>query len=271
MTLSTVHDKGRRRRTRDELAQLDRQILEVLREDNPQSVRHVFYRMTDPRLRESVEKSDAGYRHVQYRIAELRRAGRLPYGWISDATRRGYFVHTFASRADFIRRMAGLYRGDLWRFSDTHIEVWCESRSLAGVLQDDCEELAVPLYPCGGFSSITLAYDAASLINAAAAHKPRGALIYYIGDYDAAGVLIDVALERELRKHLDSSIDMRFVRLGINESQVLAYDLPTKPRKKTDKRALHVAYSVEAEALPAATMRSLLREAVESHLPQGAL
>ena len=50
---------------------------DVLREDHPQSVRHVFYRMTDPRLEEPVEKSDHGYRHVQDRLKKLRRAGRI--------------------------------------------------------------------------------------------------------------------------------------------------------------------------------------------------
>ena len=40
----------RRRRTKAELDQLDEQIYEVLYDDKPQSVRHIFYRMTDPRL-----------------------------------------------------------------------------------------------------------------------------------------------------------------------------------------------------------------------------
>jgi hypothetical protein len=40
--------------------------------------------MTDPRLPGPIEKSDRGYRHVQRRVLELRRSGRLPYGWISD-------------------------------------------------------------------------------------------------------------------------------------------------------------------------------------------
>lgn len=33
------------RRTKDRTTQLDDQIIAVLREDHPQSVRHVFYRM----------------------------------------------------------------------------------------------------------------------------------------------------------------------------------------------------------------------------------
>src|SRR6266478_3106773 len=93
----------RERRSRDRLDQLDRQILDVLRVDHPQSVRHVFYRMTDPRLPEPVEKSDRGYRHVQDRCVKLRRSGVLPYGWITDATRRGYFTNTYCNAQDFLR------------------------------------------------------------------------------------------------------------------------------------------------------------------------
>lgn len=70
----------RRRRTRDQVAALDRQIIDVLRADHPQSVRHVFYRMTDPRLAEPVEKSDNGYQQVQARLVKLRREGAVPYG-----------------------------------------------------------------------------------------------------------------------------------------------------------------------------------------------
>ena len=133
--------------------------------DHPQSVRHVFYRMTDPRLPEPVQKSDRGYRHVQDRVVKLRRAGKLPYGWITDATRRGYFTPTYRGAADFLDSMKGLYRADLWQQSDFYCEVWVESRSIAGIIQQDCEDLAVSLYPAGGFSSITLAYEAAKDIN----------------------------------------------------------------------------------------------------------
>src|SRR5215207_631223 len=94
----------RRRRTKAQTNQLDRQIIAVLAEDHPQSVRHVFYRMTNPRLPEPVEKSDQGYAQVQDRIVKLRRSGVLPYGWITDATRRGYFTDTFFGADDFVRR-----------------------------------------------------------------------------------------------------------------------------------------------------------------------
>lgn len=259
----------RERRTNAQQQQLDAQIIADLALDHPQSVRHVFYRMTNPRLPEPVEKSDRGYRHVQHRVTELRRSGLLPYGWITDASRRGYFVDTFGGASDFIRRMSGLYRADLWRDSAFHVEVWAESRSIAGVIQADCEELAVALYPCGGFSSITLAYEAAQYISAVTQAQDKQAVVLYIGDYDPAGVLIDRALENELRTHLTCEIE--FIRLAVTEQQIADYDLPMKPRKVTDRRALHIGVAVEAEAMPAAVLRQLLRDAVDAYLPAHAL
>lgn len=272
MTSTEIYRAGtikRDRRTNARVDQLDRQIIEVLREDNPQSVRHVFYRMTNPRLPEPVEKSERGYRHVQDRLVKLRRSGRVPFNWITDSTRRGHFTPTYRSEAEFLRSVKSLYRADLWQQSEYYCEVWTESRSLAGTIEDLCRELAVSLYPAGGFSSITLAYESAEAINHHAAGKP--AVIFYIGDYDPAGVLIDVALERELREHLDPDIDLHFSRIAITEEQIAQYDLPSKPRKATDLRSPHIRDTVEAEAMPAHILRDLLRTNIESLLPERAL
>jgi len=259
----------RDRRTKDQMNQLDKQILEVLGDDHPQSVRHVFYRMTDPRLPEPVEKSDRGYRHVQDRCVKLRRAGLIPYNWIADMSRQGYFVNVFDDAGDFLRSMSGLYRADLWRDSEYRCEVWAESRSIASVLLADCKELAVDLFPCGGFSSLSFVHAAAQQHNQSQDARPL--VVFYIGDLDPAGVLIDVSLKRELREHLRHDIALDFRRIGINEEQVELYDLPTKPRKDSDKRSQQITYSVEAEAMPACDLRAILRLEVEDLLPEGAL
>jgi hypothetical protein len=133
-----------------------------------------------------------------------------------------------------------------------------------------CEELAVSLYPAGGFSSITFAYEAADFIRWDVEDSVKTANVIYIGDYDPAGVLIDQSLEKELREHL-GDIDLEFHRLAITEEQIAEFDLPTKPRKETDRRAQHVLATVEAEAMPAHILRQMLRDRIESFLPPGAL
>lgn len=257
------------RRTKAELEQLDQQILDVLQADHPQSVRHVFYRMTDPRLPEPVEKSDRGYRHVQDRCAKMRKAGKMPYGWIADMSRRGYYVSTFDGAGDFLRRMRGLYRADLWRDADYRCEVWCESRSIASVIQNDCDEFAVDLFPAGGFASLSFIHGCAEAHNDTGDTRPL--VILYVGDYDPAGVLIDQSIESGLRQHLHEDIALIFNRIAINEHQIERYDLPTKPRKATDRRSLHVAETVEAEAMPANLLRGILRTEIEALLPPAAL
>lgn len=269
MTYRAGHIK-RRRRTKEQVQQLDQQIINVLAEDHPQSVRHVFYRMTDPRLPEPVEKSDRGYNQVQNRVKLLRRADRIPYGWIADSTRMGWHTNTYSSPADFIRSHAHAYRADLWADSDWYVEVWVESRSIAGVIQDVCQELAVSLYPCGGFASITLAYEAAQEIRNTHRYTGRQPLILFIGDHDPAGVLIDQALEKELRKHLRDT-PLLFERIAVTEEQIVDWGLPAKPRKKGDKRALHITETVEAEAIPARVLRDLVRDQIDAMLPDHAL
>ena len=96
-------------------------------------------------------------------------------------------------------------------------------------------------------------------------------MVLYLGDLDPAGVLIDVALQKELREHLRNDIELSFKRIAINEEQVEAYGLPTKPRKDGDKRSLQLGYTVEAEAMPARDLRGILRVEVEMLLPDDAL
>jgi hypothetical protein len=259
----------RRRRTRAQVEQLEQQIYDVLGADHPQSVRHVFYRMTDPRLPEPVDKTERGYDQIVNRLTIMRRNGVIPYGWITDATRRGYHVATYDGAGDFIRSVAGLYRANIWNNSDNYVEVWTESRSIAGVIQNDCEELAVSLYPAGGFSSLTLCYEAAGFIEAETDYGEKAAHVLYIGDYDPAGVLIDQQIERELLQHLD--VDLTFHRLAVNPDQITALGLPTKPRKATDRRARHIREAVEAESIPAGHLRKLLRRKIESFMPTRAL
>lgn len=260
----------RERRTNDRMTLLDDQIIAMLAEDHPQSVRHLSYRMTDPRLAEPVEKSDRGYRHMQdHRCVKLLRSGCIPYGWIADLSRRGYCVNTYDSAAEFLRTMSGYYRGNLWRDAESRCEVWAQSRSIAFVLLKDCNELAVALYPCGGFSSLSFVHAPAELHNGLGDDPPL--VVLYIGDFDPAGVLIDKALERELPEDLEPNMKLLFQRIAIKEDQVQEFDLPTKPRKVSDKRSQHVTYTAEAEAMPAADLRAILRVEVEALLPEGAL
>lgn len=116
---------------------------------------------------------------------------------------------------------------------------------------------------------MTFVHEAAMQHNNSDDERPLQ--IFYIGDYDPAGLLIDRSLERELRKHLNPGIEMHFHRIGITPEQISEYDLPSKPRKKSEKRIPDIKMTVEAEAMPASLMRKILRKHVEALLPTNAL
>lgn len=257
------------RSTASQIEQLRQQIIEVLDEDHPQSVRHVFYRLTNPRLPFPVPKTENGYRQVGRELVKMRQTGIIPFDWISDSTRVGYHVNSFENAAEFISSMASQYRAQTWNELPAFPEVWCESRSLAGVLRPLCREYGISLYPAGGFSSLTFIWEAAQELNRTA--RDRTVHVLYAGDFDPAGVLIDTDIQRKLRQHLCADINLQFERIGITAQQVEEYDLPTKPRKEGERRAGHITATVEAEAMPAEVMRALFRDRINALLPPGHL
>jgi hypothetical protein len=244
-------------------AEIEQQISAVLEADHPQSVRHVYYRVCS-RENPLIEKTESGYRRVQSRTVIMRRAETLPYEWIVDLSRAGYYTPTYANVSEYLMETQAGYHWDLWQESDHYCEVWCESRSIAAVLLPVCRELRVSLYPAGGFTSLTLAFEAASGINAANPQK-KPVSIFYFGDWDAQGEQIPKKIRKEIRKHLDPGIKLEFVVLGLNAQQVKQYKLPRKPGKQGRR------WSVEAEALPAHILRELFRTAIETLLPPRAL
>ena len=221
--------------------------------------------MTDSQLPEPVEKSNGrGYTAVQRQLVKMRRCRIIPFGWIVDHTRRGYFVNTYGDPAAAVEEAANLYRRSIWDQTETYVEVWCESRSIAGVLEQETNRYAVPLYPSGGFASLSLIYQAADFMESAAQGRPIH--ILYVGDFDPSGVLIDRKIEDELRQHLPNTVDLTFHRLAVTQEQIDLMGLPTKPTN--DRRGGWEGGTVEAEAIPAGEMRRILRTAIERFIPR---
>lgn len=253
--------KKRSRLTNAEIGTLERLILNEVRQEHPQTVRHVFYRLCHL---DEVGKSESGYRRIQRLVLKLRKEKRLPYHWISDGTRYRMKPRTFDSMEDAISDTAQFYRRSLWRDSDVYVEVWCESDSIAGVLSPITSQYDISLMSSRGFSSHTFLYQSA--IEMSEMGKP--AFVYYVGDWDPSGQLIGQHVISQLRKFAPD-VDIDFERLLINPDQITEFDLPAKPVKKNshshnfrDNRA------VEAEAMPAGQTREILEDAILRHVSE---
>ena len=248
------------RRTKAEIQAICDAGHEVLADDNPQSVRHVFYRLCEPPYR-LLPKLESGYRVIKRKLLEMREDRRVPWSWVSDGTRWRRVDQAFDTVAEAIRFTAETYRRNLWGRTPVYVEVWCESDSIAGVLIEETKRYNVPLMVSRGFSSRTYLHHAAKEIEA----QDRPAHLYYIGDWDPSGKLIPEVIEGTIKRFAPSA-DIKFHRLLVTPEQIKAWNLPTKPPKKTTHAKNFEGGTVEAEAIPARLTRQLLREAIESHL-----
>ena len=139
----------------------------------------------------------------------------------------------------------------------------CEKDALAGVLYDVTEEYDVPLMVSRGYSSITYLHEAGEAIRAVG--KP--AFIYYFGDHDPSGVDIPRKIEAGLRAAAGDAVPITFSRAAVTPEQIARWNPPTRPTKASDSRAKGFAGdSVELDAIPAPTLREIVRGCIERHL-----
>ena len=246
------------------MARMDVALLEILAADHPQTVRGTFYQAT---VRGIVDKTEAGYRTVQRALVLLRERGLLPYGYIADSTRWMRKPRSFDGLEDALRDSWRHYRRALWTSQRVNVEVWVEKDALAGVLYEVTQEWDVPLMVTRGYSSLSFLYECAASI--AASEKPT--CIYQFGDYDPSGEDIARGVERKLRKYAPDA-EIRFERVAVTPEQITKWNLPSRPTKNTDSRSKNFkGESVELDAIPARTLKALVRACIERHVDEDIL
>jgi hypothetical protein len=256
------------------MAELRAGLYAIVAADQPMTVRQVFYRASVAGL---IGKTEAEYQNVVGRLLlEMRRAGELPYSWISDNTRWMRKPRTYNGLADFIERHQHAYRRDLWAESDAYVEVWLEKEALAGVVLDVTAEYDVPLMVSRGFASESYLYSAADAIADQLAAGKQQAVIYYFGDFDPSGLHISNSIEKGLRRLCPQMLRgfdpemLVFERTAVNEGQIHQWELPTRPTKRAGnshaKDWPDGRPSVELDALPPSELRALVRLCIEQHV-----
>lgn len=249
----------------DEMEERARFLIDYAEQHGPVTVRQLFYAATVAGL-PGIDKSEGGYTKVQVQVLDLRRAGRLPYSAISDATRYMRKPQTFDGWEQALEDTARFYRKALWAESHEAVEIWLEKSALAGVLYPVTSEYDVPLMPTGGYSSETFAYGAVSAL----CGSGKTLVIYALYDFDRSGQDAALSLREKVERFgTDLDVPVRFKQLGLSYEQVKDMALPTRPAKRTsvaDQR-WPFDFAAELDAIPPDRMRRMVKKAIESHLP----
>jgi hypothetical protein len=253
--------RSRSRSTKAE-AEVRRETLRnIVEAGRPMTVRQVFYQATVIGL---VEKAETGYKKVQTDLTVMRKAGDLPYSWLTDNTRWQRKPDSYGSIEEALQETAKFYRKDLWRAADSYVEIWLEKDALSGVIYPVTKEYDVPLMVARGYASLSFLHSAAEAINdlLVPAH------IYHLGDFDPSGVNAAAKIEETLRE-LAPDAEIHFERIAVTPAQIEHWRLPSRPTKGTDTRAKSFGsdVSVELDAINPNDLRGLVRLCIEQHLP----
>jgi len=252
------------RRTNAELAAIDNTLMAIADAEKPISVRGLFYRMVSRGL---VPKTDHGenngYGVVQRQVLKLRRAGVMPWSWITDGTRLRLKPTTYTSAEKALDDIARNYRRALWADQGAHVEIWTEKDAIRGVIYPVTAQYDVPLMIARGQSSDTFIYRSAEDIN----DDGKPTFIYQLGDHDRDGVRAWNAIARKLRGFVDDDIELTFERIAVTPEQITEYDLLTRP----DKTDSGFGPCVEVDAIESPELRRLVGDAIERHIDQEAL
>ena len=263
MTAAPVYQSPirRTRATKAEVEARREALLDIIEAGRPMTVRQVFYQAT---VRGLVEKAESGYGKIQTDLTRMRRAGELPYNWLADNTRWQRKPRTFSGVEEALKATAAFYRKNLWADADCYVEIWLEKDALSGVIYPVTSMYDVPLMVARGYASLSFLHTAAEYIDS----LDVPAYIYHLGDFDPSGVNAGEKIEETLRE-LAPDADIYFERIAVTPAQINAWDLPTRPTKTSDTRSKGFGnISVELDAIEPNTLRNLVQETIEQHLPQ---
>ena len=107
----------RHRRSKVEIETIKTAIQEVLADENPMTVRQVFYRLVSLG---TIDKTEAEYKTTVCRLlTDMRRNGEIPYRWIADNTRWMRKPETYSNLEQAVQETAQFYRRRLWEFFES--------------------------------------------------------------------------------------------------------------------------------------------------------
>jgi len=246
-------------------------LREIVEEQQPMTVRQVFYRAV---VKGWVEKTETGYGFVQRDLVRMRWDGDLPFNWIEDRTREAIGSQGYNESVDefwdgIFDDIPTRYFRDMLADYEWSIQVWLEKEALCGIFEPICQRWDVPLYPARGYSSLTMIHDAAKDLE----RKDRPARVLHFGDYDPSGQNAILTVQRDLQRLAPKTdkLGLEFQIVAVTPEQIQELALPTRPTKKSDTRAWTFGdESVELDAIEPDVLRQIINDILEAQFPEGA-
>lgn len=253
-----------KRRSKKEMQSLLNATLKAL-DDEPgaMTIRHLCYVMES---RGYIEKTERAFKTYDGHLVNWRRQGLIPWNAFVDNTRWYYGSVVYDGLEEALRQSQNAYRRNLWADLPVYVEIWTEKDAIAGILLEEADVYGVQVLPLRGFASLSMLHNAAATFRQMA-RRGKEVYVYYFGDHDPSGRLIDPSALRSLEEDFGAAVN--FERVALTEDQIEVYNLPTRPTKESNHSKNFKGRSVEIDALAMDVLRSLVDRAISQHLPPG--
>jgi hypothetical protein len=134
-------------------------------------------------------------------LMDLRKAGLIPWDWLTDETRDISVWQYAGTAAAYLRDSVDMVRLDLWGGEEPPLII-CESRAVKGALEDLAAQYLVPISATGGQCGGFTVTDIVPLL------RDRRHVLY-IGDYELQGPAdqIEQNTKRYIEEHAQRLFD----------------------------------------------------------------
>jgi hypothetical protein len=249
------------------------EVLHQLESYWPLTLRQVYYRLVASLL---IENAQSEYARLSRLLVKARLDGLVPWEAMEDRARSTLPSAGWKDWSDFVSCelddfLTG-FRRHLIQSQDVALEVWLEKDALSRIVQQTAFPYCVPVVVARGFSSVSYLHECRKRIEAHAALGKRTEILYF-GDQDPSGWEMLPSMLTTLQAEMGLGDLVTGIRCALTPELVEQYDLPRDPAafKPTDTRARKYMeqfgdLAVELDALPPATLESIIRESIESRL-----
>ncbi len=244
------------------------------------SNRQLYYQLVSRGLlideKGEVANADPIYKKICNVINDLKYNGILDWDMFEDRSRPTHKNYTEESVEGAIERTIYSYNLDKLQDQDVYIEVWIEKDALTGVFKPICNEYDIRLVTNKGYTSSSFIYQAFTRFNLEIANGKKVHILYF-GDHDPSGIDMIRDIRDRSEEFLENCDDLDIIdikenfevkQIGLNHQQVLKYNPPENPAKKTDprykqyKKRFGFETSWEVDALEPSVLVKLTKKAI---------
>ncbi|HWK28077.1 MAG TPA: hypothetical protein VNS09_16045 [Solirubrobacter sp.] len=232
----------------------------------PLTCRQVFYILVGAF---EFAKTENAYANLCEHLVRARRARMIPFDALRDDGAVVMAERWFDGPVGFwdhVGRQVRAYERDKQTGQAYYVELWCEARGMMEQLARVAHEYSVPVYSCGGFSSLT----ANRMIVDRILSRSAPTVMLHVGDFDPSGESIFEAMVEDVQSFLAEDALLPGVhrlipeRVALTPEQIERYEIPMAPVKGSDSRAAGwTGGTAQAEALKPPQLACEVRDAIE--------